>query len=422
MDFILDIIIKLNIYIILVLSANLPIGMANRLTMCQAAFYGIGAYISAYFLIKCNFSFLVVALIVMFLTGLFSLIVSFASSKLKGDYFILASLGFQMIVYTILYNWVEVTRGPYGIRITESLKFIGKRSLSEDNTNNAFLFISILIALIIVYYSRKKLATLSKHRLWHFKFKFKHKFNIESYLFIAYNILFAVITLTPLFDFIEHPYFSAIIILIYYACFIVYLLKWLSNLTAMSVSRFKVISYILLPLGFIFILITNYSSPSYNYKYFVFTLLLLQIVVMILRWLKSSPYGRILKAMRSDELSIEALGRNPVVFKSWAFFLSACFTALAGLIYASYANYIDPTIFTLNESIFIVSALFIGGVGNIKGPIAGAVFVVLLPEILRFVGMPDSLAADMRQIMYGLSLVLVMYYRPQGLLGETTLK
>lgn len=66
-------------------------------------------------------------------------------------------------------------------------------------------------------------------------------------------------------------------------------------------------------------------------------------------------------------------------------------------------------------------SLFIGGVGNIKGPLLGAAFVVLLPEILRFVGMPDAFAANMRQIIYGLALVLVMYFRPQGLCGEKML-
>lgn len=94
---------------LLVLSANLLIGMANLLTMCQAAFYGIGAYISAFFLMQFDLPFIGVILIVMILTGLFSYTVSFASVRLKGDYFILATLGFQMIVYTVLYNWTDIT-------------------------------------------------------------------------------------------------------------------------------------------------------------------------------------------------------------------------------------------------------------------------------------------------------------------------
>jgi branched-chain amino acid transport system permease protein len=106
------------------------------------------------------------------------------------------------------------------------------------------------------------------------------------------------------------------------------------------------------------------------------------------------------------------------MFKVQTFFLSAAFSGLAGVIYASYVSYIDPTSFTLDESIFIITALFIGGLGNIKGPILGAVFVIILPELLRFVGMPDAIAANMRQIIYGLALVIIMFVRPQGLLGE----
>ena len=124
MEYILHVIIMLNIYILLVLSANLPIGMANLLTMCQAAFYGIGAYISAFFLMQFDLPFIGVILIVMILTGLFSYVVSFASVRLKGDYFILATLGFQMIVYTVLYNWTDVTRGPYGIPGIPGIKLL----------------------------------------------------------------------------------------------------------------------------------------------------------------------------------------------------------------------------------------------------------------------------------------------------------
>ena len=288
MEYILHIVIMLNIYIMLVLSANLPVGMARLLTLCQAAFYGIGAYISAFFLMQFNLPFIVVALAVMLLTGAFSWVVSFASVKLKNDYFILATLGFQMIVYTILYNWTDVTRGPYGIPGIPGIRLFGLWELSS---------------------------------VW---------------------------------------------------------------------------------------------------SYAALTFVTMAVVVLVFHLIKTSPYGRLLKAMRSDELSVQAVGRNTVVARAWAFFISAAISGLAGLFYASYVSYIDPTSFTLDESIFIISALFIGGIGNIRGPILGALFVVLLPEVLRFVGMPDAVAANMRQISYGLSLVLVMCYRPSGLAGEKT--
>lgn len=81
------------------------------------------------------------------------------------------------------------------------------------------------------------------------------------------------------------------------------------------------------------------------------------------------------------------------------------FAAIPGALYAHYISYIDPTSFTVNESIFILSIVIIGGFGNQKGSFYAAAFLVLLPEVLRFVGMPDCIAANMRQIIYGLFLL-----------------
>lgn len=290
MEYIFHIAIMLNIYILLVLSANLTIGMANLLTMCQAAFYGIGAYIGTYFLMQMHCPLILILAIVSIVSGLFSFMVSYASVKLKGDYFVLATMGFQLIVYTILYNWTAVTRGPYGIPGIPDIRLFG---------------------------------------VW---------------------------------------------------------------------------------------------QMQGVYAYFTLSLVLAFIAILLFNNLHDSPYGRTLRAIKADEVMVESMGRNVTTVKSWAFFISAAVAGVAGVIYASYVSYIDPTSFTLNESIFIISALFIGGIGNVKGPVLGALFVVLLPELLRFVGLPDSVAANLRQIIYGLALILVVYFRPQGLFGKTVLK
>jgi branched-chain amino acid transport system permease protein len=91
---------------------------------------------------------------------------------------------------------------------------------------------------------------------------------------------------------------------------------------------------------------------------------------------------------------------------------------IAGAFFASYITFIDPSTFTLNESIFILSIIILGGLANIRGSMLGALFLILLPEILRFVGFPSDIAAQMRQVVYGVLLILLMLYRPQGLLGE----
>lgn len=290
MEYVFHILIMLNIYILLVLSANLTIGMANLLTMCQAAFYGIGAYIGTFFLMQFHVPLLVILAVVALVTGAFSLMVSYASVKLKGDYFVLATMGFQLIVYTILYNWTPVTRGPYGIPGIPGIRAFG---------------------------------------IW---------------------------------------------------------------------------------------------EISGVYGYLGLSIIMTCIVVLVFNRLLNSPFGRVLRAIKADEVMVQSMGRNTVAAKSWAFFISAAVAGMAGVVYAAYVSYIDPTSFTLDESIFIISALFIGGIGNVKGPIIGALFVVLLPELLRFVGLPDAIAANLRQIIYGLSLILVVYFRPQGLFGKSVMK
>ena len=130
-----------------------------------------------------------------------------------------------------------------------------------------------------------------------------------------------------------------------------------------------------------------------------------------------------LRAIRNDELSVQALGRNTTRLKVSAFFISAAFAGLAGVLYASYMSYIDPTTFTLEESIFILTALFIGGIGSrVWGAVLGAAVVVILPELLRFVGLPDAVAGNLRMVIYGLAIIVLMFIKPQGLAGNAKLK
>ena len=143
-------------------------------------------------------------------------------------------------------------------------------------------------------------------------------------------------------------------------------------------------------------------------------------VYLFLTRLINSPFGRILKAIREDEILILSFGKNVTAYKMAAFVVGAALASIGGGLYAMYISYIDPSSFTVTESVFILSIVIIGGAGNLKGSVVGAAFLVALPEILRFVGLPDTIAANMRQIIYGSLLVLCMRYRPQGLFGDYT--
>ncbi|MBL8031928.1 MAG: branched-chain amino acid ABC transporter permease, partial [Candidatus Doudnabacteria bacterium] len=84
----------------------------------------------------------------------------------------------------------------------------------------------------------------------------------------------------------------------------------------------------------------------------------------------------------------------------------------------AYLTYIDPATFTVLESITTLSAVILGGLANFRASILGSVLLVVLPEALRFVGLPSEIAGQMRNLLYGLLLILLMLYKPEGLMGK----
>jgi branched-chain amino acid transport system permease protein len=155
-----------------------------------------------------------------------------------------------------------------------------------------------------------------------------------------------------------------------------------------------------------------------NAQFLVLSLVALACVYAVASGIVNSSFGRALKGIREDEDALRVFGYRVAQYKRIIFVIGAMFAAVAGSIFASYISYIDPSTFTLNESIFLLSIIILGGLANLRGSVAGAVFFILLPEILRFVGFPPDIAAQMRQVAYGVMLVLLMLYRPQGIFGE----
>jgi branched-chain amino acid transport system permease protein len=264
---------------------DLVAGHGGFLSISQAAFYGLGAYTSALLAVQVGIPFCMSILAGMIVAFLASFVVSLPSLRLHGDYFVIATFGFQMILFSVFNNWMRITHGPLGIPGIPQPVIFG----------------------------------------WH----------ATSHL-----------------DFL--------ILAVAFSCF----------------------------------------------GYFV-----------VYR-LTSSPFGRVLHAIRQDEVLAKALGKNTLYFKVTAFAVSAALAASAGSLYAHYITYIDPTSFTVMESILIISMVIIGGAGSTWGPLVGAVVLVTLPEVLRFVGLPSAAAANLRQIIYGSLLVIMMMFRPRGLMGK----
>ncbi|MEK7208816.1 MAG: branched-chain amino acid ABC transporter permease [Patescibacteria group bacterium] len=285
MEYLIHLAILVDIYVILGVSLNLVVGFTGLLSVTQAAFYGLGAYVTALLLVNFGVNFFLAALGGILLTALISLLIGFVLSRFRGDYYALGSFGFNIIIYSVFLNWQSVTRGPLGIPG------------------------------------------------------------------IARPDLFGL----------------------------------------------------------------NFSD---NFSFLLLTLVLALLAFLLARWLTTSSFGRVLKAIREDELALQIFGYRTLHYKLMIFVVSAALAALAGALFASYITFIDPSSFALFESIFILAIIILGGLANLKGSVLGAVFLILLPEALRFVGFPSDIAAQMRQVMYGLILVILMLYRPQGLVGE----
>jgi len=285
MEYAVHILVLIVIYSLLSSSLNLIAGYTGLLSLAHAAFFGVGAYATALTALHLHTPLWLNMALATGLSGVLGAVISAPSLRVRDEYFVVASLAFQVIAFSVLNNCVVLTGGPDG----------------------------------------------------------------------------------------------------------------LPGIPQPVILGYKVAS----PLAFL-----GFCIPFW-------------VALLWICWLvTTSPVGRVLKAIREDEIMVQAVGKNVACFKIIVFVIGAMIAAVAGALYASYVTFIDPTSFTLAESIFIISIVIIGGAGGLCGPVVGAVVLVALPELLRFVGMPSSVAANVRQMLYGGLLVAFMMWRPQGLWGR----
>lgn len=276
MEYLLHLLILITIYVMLAQSLSLTAGFAGMISLAHAGFYGIGAYTTAILSVNYHLPFILTLPIGMIICGLIALMVSTIALRTVDDYFIICTLGIQIVIFSIMNNWVGLTNGPMGIPGIPSIVIIG----IDFSSKLPFLILCIVLLISFFY---------------------------------------------------------------------------------------------------------------------------------ILRRAIKSNFGRVLIALSEDEIYTQSTGKNVYKYKVIAFTISAMIAAIPGVLYAHYITYIDPTSFTVDESIFILSIVIIGGMRNLWGILFAAVFLVLLPEALRFVGLPNNIAANLRQIIYGIILIVVIF-------------
>lgn len=162
-------------------------------------------------------------------------------------------------------------------------------------------------------------------------------------------------------------------------------------------------------------------APVHSY-YFVFLACAAASIFISMR-LENSRIGRAWVAIREDELAAAAMGINTRNVKLLAFAMGATFGGVAGGLFASFQGFISPESFTLLDSIMVLCMVVLGGMGNVVGVALGAVLLTALPEALRYAGPLQQSwfgtvyvdPSDLRMLMFGLALVLMMLLRPAGL-------
>jgi branched-chain amino acid transport system permease protein len=162
-------------------------------------------------------------------------------------------------------------------------------------------------------------------------------------------------------------------------------------------------------------------SFSDNFSFLILVAIIALISYLIIKRITISPFGKVLEAIRDNELVVRVLGKNTFKMKSLALMISSFFAGIAGSLYAHYITFIDPSSFTLLQLIPVLSIVIIGGLASLEGTILATIILMLLPEPLRFIGFPSSIVGPARQILYALLLLLILIYKPKGFYGRVSL-
>ncbi|MDE2515146.1 MAG: branched-chain amino acid ABC transporter permease [Rhodospirillales bacterium] len=285
MDFLLSYLVLAEIYVLLGLSTNLLVGIVGIFSVSQAAVFGVGAYIVAFFLMNTSVSFLPALAVAAICCVVLNIVVTLPSLRVSGDYFVVTSFGIQLLATAVFTNWTGGTGGANGLPGIPPPDVFGIQLASNAQLA---LLTSIMAGLGCIAF-------------------------------------------------------------------------WL---------------------------------------------------------LMRAPFGRLLRAIREDELAVAAAGKNVLRAKVSAAALAGAFAGVSGGLYATFLSFIDPSSFDLDASILLLTMVVVGGARTLAGSILGPFVLLALPQLLSLVEIPTTIAAAARQLVYGLLLIVFMLFRPQGLLGE----
>jgi branched-chain amino acid transport system ATP-binding protein/branched-chain amino acid transport system permease protein len=285
MDFWLHVLNMIGLFAMLGVSLNLLLGYGGMASMAHAALFGVGAYTAAITARDLGWPFPLTMLAAIILTTIVAGVVTFPALRVRGEYLILLTLAFQMVVYGLMLSWVDLTAGRTGISAIPRPRLLGMTLVTPAQ------FLPLIAVCGVAVFA------------------------------IAYRI-------------------------------------------------------------------------------------------------GESPLGRILKAMRDDEPATLAIGKSVLRYKVLVFCVSGGLAAVAAALFAHYQAFINPFSFNLDRSIFLVALVVLGGTANLLGTVVGSALFVGLPELLRFLQARQDIVDAIRNLVFGLLLVLFMRFRPAGFVPE----
>lgn len=286
--YIIHLLILIVIYSLVISGLNFAVGYTGLLNLGHVAFFAIGAYTSA-LLTMAGVPLFFAMIAAGILPAILSFFLIYATKRLKGDYFALATLGFGFIVHSIILNWVSLTKGPIGL---------------------------------------------------------------------------------------------------------------------IAIPRPNIFGYVI----------------TSNILYLLFAAIICAALIFVLYKILKSPFGRLMEGTRDNELALRVLGKNTSLIKIKVLAISAFVTGIAGSLYAHYVNYLDPSVASITEIIFVFTILIIGGIASLKGSVVATAVLIIIPELLRFLAIPSTVLGPLRQIIYAILLIGILLFRPRGLFGRIDLE
>ncbi len=159
-------------------------------------------------------------------------------------------------------------------------------------------------------------------------------------------------------------------------------------------------------------------SPYRKWGFLILVWSFVLIAYLLFQRLAKSRLGRALEAIREDEIAASSMGINVTAYKVWAFIFGAAVAGVAGSLQAVFILSVAPGVFTFMVSIMVLCMVVLGGMGNFKAVILGALIIQFISYFPQLTGLTNVIPPQFKQVLFGLILVVMMIWRPQGILGR----